>query len=68
MKVYMQELHIFITAALVKIIKAKLHHAEQAAKSQKFSKEVSVIIYTLCFATSSTVTNSEFRNISEIRV
>ena len=40
MKVYMQELHVFVTGALVKILKAQLHHAEQSAKSQKFSKEV----------------------------
>ena len=36
----MQELHVFVTGALVKILKAQLHHAEQSAKSQKFSKEV----------------------------
>ena len=40
LKVYMQELHVFVTGALVKILKAQLHHGEQSAKSQKFSKEV----------------------------
>ena len=37
----MQELHVLITGALVKILKAQLVHAEQSVKSQKFSKEVS---------------------------
>ncbi len=42
----MQELHIFITEALVKILKAQVHHADQSVKSDKFSKEVkcSIII------------------------